>query len=201
MSSNRVRVLFQIPSASTLRYCAPAGAPAAFSWKFGTYHAYSFAAAQYIENDNHPFNEISKRRWAAKREPLWVSIVATKIYGHSKSRCVRSWLCRRLRASFHHSLQKNGYAPDGTPLEGSSAKDQLYGTVLFYAERPMLLMAQKVLEEQTDKVVYQIIRRQRERRSLWELRSRPRYQSRDTNGASHGLARPTRASRQAISNM
>lgn len=201
MSSNRARVLFQIPSASTLKYCAPAGAPAAFSWKFGTHHAYSFAAAQYIENDNHPFNEISKRRWAAKREPLWVSFVATKIYGQTKSRCVRSWLCRRLRASFHHSLQKNGYAPDGTPLEGSPAKNQLYGTVLFYAERPMLLMAQKVLEEQTDKVVNHIIRRQRERRSLRDWSSRPRYQSRDTRGASHGLARPTQASRLAIPNM
>lgn len=159
VSPSRARALaFRIQSSTKLPRRGTTGQPAAFTWKFGTFHAYSYSGGNYIENPLHPWHELSKRRWSARQEPLWLSIVATKHYGEGNSRCVRSWLSRRLRISFLHSLQKNGYAPDGTPLQGSQGNDALYGTVQLFPERPMLQMDQKKLKEQTDKAVDEIIR-------------------------------------------
>jgi hypothetical protein len=146
-----------LPFALKLEQRAPTGRPAAFLWKFSTYHAYSHSAATYLEDATHPLHDVSKRRWAAKQGPLWLSIVVKNQYG-PRSKCVRSWISRRLGISFRHSLEKKGYTPDGRPLEGNQGKSELYGTVLLYAERPILLMAQKLLQEQTDKAVNEIIR-------------------------------------------
>lgn len=152
---------FRILSSSKLPRRAPTGIPAAFSWRFGTCHAYSYSGANYLENATNPLHEVSKRLWYAKKEPLWLSVIAIKHRGEKNSRCVRSWLVRRLRTSFVESLRKSGYSRDGTPLEDIQGdKEALYGTAQFFAERPMLKMSPKLLEEQTDKVVDQIIQLQ-----------------------------------------
>jgi hypothetical protein len=136
------------------------GAPAAFLWRFGTFHAYSYAGGSYLDTPQHALYELSKKRWLAKQEPLWASFVAVKSNGEN-SRCVRSWLARRLRNSFFESLRKRGYAWDGTPLEGGQRKEALYGTVQLLTERAILKIDPKSLEEQTDKVVDKIIRLQK----------------------------------------
>jgi hypothetical protein len=64
--------------------------------------------------------------------------------------------------AFVHSLKKNGYAPDGTRLEGGQGNGDLFGTAQILAEQPMIKMDQEMVQEQTDKAVLKIIKLQRE---------------------------------------
>ncbi|PSS22080.1 hypothetical protein M430DRAFT_34087 [Amorphotheca resinae ATCC 22711] len=136
------------------------GEPAAFAWRFGKFHAYTYTASPNLEKNTHPLYEFTKRRWNTRSEPLWVSVIAKKHTGIHNSRCVRSWLSRRLRIAVNLSLKKNGYAPDGTRLEGPESGNHLWGTAQFLAEQPMIKMSQEQVQEQTDKAVLEIIRLQ-----------------------------------------
>lgn len=100
------------------------------------------------------------KRWNAKKEPLWISVVAAKHCMENNSRCVRSWLTRRLKVSFSESLRKNGYAPDGTSLGDGHGDTVLYGTAQLFADRQMLNTSPEELDKQTSKVVDEIIRLQ-----------------------------------------
>lgn len=136
------------------------GTPPAFVWKFGAAYAYSYAGGTYLDNPLHPLYEVSKSRWMAKQEPLWLSFVAVKSNGEN-SRCVRSWLTRRLKGSVTESLRKNGYGRDGNPLPGSQKTLPLSGTAQFITERTMVKMSPDTLQEQADKAVGEIIRLQK----------------------------------------
>lgn len=103
----------------------------------------------------------------AKKEPLWISAVAFKTGGHN-SRCIRSWLTRRLRLSFAESLRKNGYAHDGTPLVDNKEPKMLFGTVQLISEPEMLNMAPDIVQHQTDKAVEEIIRLQGRQKGEWK---------------------------------
>ena len=147
----------RLRSPLTLPFQDPTGTPAAFSWRFARFHAYTYTAVSYLDKPMNPLYNFAKRRWDARQEPLWFSIIAKKHVGVNNRRCVRSWLARRLRAAFVHSLKKNGYAPDGTRLEGSQG-DNLLGTAQIIAEQPMIKMDKEMVQEQTDKAVLEIIK-------------------------------------------
>lgn len=129
-------------------------------WRFGTFHAYSYAGGSYLDNPQHCLYELSRKRWLAKQDPLWVSFVAIKSKGE-QSRCVRSWLARRLKNSFFESLRRKGYARDGTPLDGGQEKEALYGTAQLLTERAMVQVGAKALQDQTDEAVDIIIQLQK----------------------------------------
>jgi hypothetical protein len=105
----------------------------------------------------HALYQHTRKRWRTRQEPLWVSIIAKKHSGPQNGRCVRSWLARRLRIAFFGSMKKYGYAPDGTRLKGTEAGRDLFGTAQLLAEQPMVGISQDKVQEQTDRVVQELI--------------------------------------------
>lgn len=157
------RVSGKILSASVLQYRPTNGKPAAFTWRYSDVHAYTYTASAYLDKPNHPLYDFVKRRWGARQEPFWLSVI-TKKHGH-RSRCVRSWLARRLRLAVIASLEKNGYSKDGVLLDGIEKKKELFGTAQFVAESPMIKMSQERVQAQTDQAVEQMLRSIRSRES------------------------------------
>jgi hypothetical protein len=73
-------------------------------------------------------------------------------------RVVRSWAARRVRQAFVESLRKEGYAQDGSRIEGRGLP--LVGTVQFFPESTITKTKFKALVPQMDLVVREIIKRQ-----------------------------------------
>ena len=107
---------------------------------------------------NDPFQENYKRRWAARKEPLWVSFAAVKKDGPMNKCVVRMWLMRRLRVAFKESLGKRGFNYDGTRMEGCAEAKDIYGTVLFQPQEAAVRMKFVDLVGQADLAVEHIIR-------------------------------------------
>jgi hypothetical protein len=184
MASSTRAGITNLVQSSTLPRRGKTGTPPAFVWKYGPAYAYSYAGGTYLDNPLHPLYEVSRSRWMAKQEPLWLSFVAVKSNGES-SRCVRSWLTRRLKGSVTESLRKNGYGRDGNPLPGSQRNLPLCGTAQFITEKMMVKISPQVLQEQADKAVGEIIRLQKWNRKWPKEGQRPTRENRETRMEGH----------------
>lgn len=158
----------RLPSALTLPYRKITGEPAAFSFRFGNFLAYTYTASAFLDKPTHALYALAKRRWDSRPETFWFSVIAKKHTGENNRRCVRSWLTRRLKMAFVGSLHKKGYAPDGTRLDGNQDHKALFGTAQMIAEQPMIQMSQKIVEQQTDQAVLEIIKLQDAGRGRWK---------------------------------
>ena len=58
------------------------------------------------------------------------------------------------------ALRKKGFAPDGTPTEGTGRQAPLYGTLQLAADPGALKASSEQLAKEADSVVLEIIRRQ-----------------------------------------
>jgi len=78
----------------------------------------------------------------------------------AQKRVVRSWASRRLRHAFTTSLEKKGYARDGTRINGTENESALFGTAQLTPEMSSIKMSYEELVKQTDVAVLEMIRRQ-----------------------------------------
>jgi hypothetical protein len=120
----------------------------AFGCRFRNLHAYTANACRLMEQNNSAVGRIFLQRWAERQDPLWWSCIAF-IKGFDSKRTRRSWAARRLRTAFVESLKKQGYAANGTRLDGSGRKP-LFGTAQLSPHEPMFKTKIEDLVKQTD---------------------------------------------------
>ena len=157
----------------------------AFRFRFKNVHAYSLTAFFELDVSTSPNRLQFQKRWDARSEPLWWSCVARK--DMAQKRVVRSWASRRLRQAFTASLEKKGYAKDGTRIKGTDNESALYGTAQLTPELSSIKTSYEELVKQTDIAVLEMIRRQGEKEAQSSMgHMRPSFLSgRDKTGALH----------------
>jgi len=147
----------KIQDTSVLKIIFVPPKPTPFTLRFAPTHTFTYTASRWLDEPHHPLFDRIKERWETRQAPLWSSFVTAGKNEALRKRVVRSWLTRRLRQTFWKSLEKNGYGKDGTRLEGSARKDDLYGTAQFLADFDGRLLSivevQKLMDSAVGKMI------------------------------------------------
>ncbi|KAG9248070.1 hypothetical protein BJ878DRAFT_490098 [Calycina marina] len=150
----------------TLKWVNPEpskGLPRAFMLLWGNHKASTFTSALSQAKDareTDPFDKYFVKIWQERQDPLWWGVVTTKFKSQQAKikRTVRSWAVRRMKRAFETSLNRHGYAKDGTPLEGSKSTVPLSGTAQFMAEEYVLTIDPEELGIQMDYIMQKLLR-------------------------------------------
>lgn len=134
----------------------------AFSAKFSPSHLFTFTTTACLQEQG-PLYDYHLKRWESRKEPLWTSFVSNKDVSNKK--VVKTVFEKKLRGAFLKSMEKYGYAKDGTKLRGEVStinknNGDLVGTVQFMAHSQALTTKSEDLQKQMDAAVQQMIDRQ-----------------------------------------
>jgi len=136
----------------------PANEPA-YAIKFYPRHSFTFTANSVLENELNPLYKHVLKRWETRTDPLWYSFLCLKDAGEKK--VVKVHLQRRVKAAFLKSLDKYGFArdgtwmkrPDNTPSVNPYPGKDLYGTAQFLINAKCLKTKFVDLQAQMDKSI------------------------------------------------
>ncbi|KAI9730181.1 MAG: hypothetical protein M1818_008275 [Claussenomyces sp. TS43310] len=158
-----------IKSPSTLKQLKIPGLTA-FVVRWAPHYSYALSTTRIIEQTSHPLHESVKRRWAARKDPLWWYCV-TSIREGGNRKVTRGWLNRRSTVAITLALNRKGYDKTGNRIAGDRfGGENLKGSAMVMVLSSALHLKSEALSRQADMVIAHLEKAQRPKSQVYSAK-------------------------------